>query len=195
MKTVLTFFSHWFTRWRKQEALDAELNSQTNESQPTDLSVPVKPVVPTEVTQHSIYLYPQLHSYSCTAAILQAASAYLGLELTHARAIRLTRCKPDGASLEQVAKVLKGLHHCPTRRIARAKTVRKALRNGAVVLAGDCLTYSADHAILIFGCTDDYFLILDPAASSCEWKPDSWVFKAGNEFIAVRPRSSKRRVR
>ena len=95
MKTVLSFFSNWFPRWRKQEALDIEPNCQTNKPLLTESPLAVEKVVPPEITQHSIYLYQQLHSYSCTAAILQAASAYLGLELTHARAIRLTRCKPD----------------------------------------------------------------------------------------------------
>jgi len=141
--------------------------------------------------RHRIHPYRQEHSYSCGAAVMQALSNHLGKELTHAQAIRLTRCKPNGATLERLANALMALHGCVVRRLKQASAIRCAIADGAMVLAGDTLTYVNDHAILIYGFTHNGFFYLDPARGATFWQPDDWFFEAGDEFIAIRTRKSR----
>ena len=141
--------------------------------------------------RHGIHPYQQEHSYSCGAAVMQAVSNHLGKELTHAQAIRLTRCKPNGATLERVAEAMMTFHSCVVRRLKQATAIRCAIADGAMILAGDKLTYVDDHAILLYGFTHEGFFYLDPARGATFWQQDKWFFDAGDEFIAIRARKSR----
>lgn len=143
--------------------------------------------------RHGIHPYRQEYSYSCGAAVMQALSNHLGKELTHAQAIRLTRCKPNGTKLERVANALVTLHGCVVSRLKQRNAIRCAIADGAMILAGDKITYVDDHAILIYGFTHEGFFYLDPARGATFWQPDEWFFDAGDEFIAIRARKSRYR--
>lgn len=57
-----------------------------------------------------IKVHRQWTFYSCTAAVAQMVAHYYGIKIGHRRAIALTRCRPDGATLHPVARALKRSH-------------------------------------------------------------------------------------
>ena len=131
----------------------------------------------------------QWTSYSCTAAVAQMVAGYHDIRLGHRRAIELTKCKPDGATLPFVARALKrelGLAHKKLR--SRAQ-VRAALRRGEPVMSNDALTYDSDYAILVIGATVKGFWIADPAVGEIYWRHECQFFAAADEFIAVSGRN------
>lgn len=99
--------------------------------------------------------YQQWTGYSCSASVAQMAYEYVsGERMGHRQAIKITRCKPDGATLESVAKVLKRKTGCVTRELPRRHAaLRSALSKGSVILAGDTKEHESDHAILLVGFT------------------------------------------
>ena len=64
---------------------------------------------------------------------------YYGIKLGHRQAIELTDCRPDGATLESVAKALKDSHGLRSRALRSKAQIRTALRNGLPVMTNDDL--------------------------------------------------------
>lgn len=134
-----------------------------------------------------LLLVPQQFSFSCTASVLQTAHHFLSGEvLSHERAIKLLNCRPDGASLERVARILHRLSGARWNALRRISAVRAALYAGKLVLAGNSLDYVDDHAVLLVGVTPYGFQVFDPVPGRIVWKNDQSVKAAANgEFIAV----------
>ena len=132
-----------------------------------------------------IKMHRQWTSYSCTASVAQMVAHYYGIRLGHQKAIKLTRCKPDGADLGDVAKALNRSHGLLHRILKSRSQVRAALRNGQPVMTNDSLTYEADHAILLVGQTPCGFWIADPAVGEIYWRHERSFFAGADEFIAV----------
>lgn len=118
--------------------------------------------------------------YSCVASVLQMLSRYYdGFPMTHAQAITLTRCEPEGAPLECVGEILQ-------RKLRKLRTfaqVREALKWGHPVVANDCLTYVDDHAILITGFSKLGFYFIDPGTGCEKWKHVNWFAEATQEML------------
>lgn len=93
----------------------------------------------------------QWTTYSCCAAVFQMVAHYYGFKVSHLRAIKLTKYKPDGASLQSVARVLKREYKLTTKRLRTRKQIRAALRRGEPVITDDNQTYEDNHAILLVG--------------------------------------------
>ena len=127
----------------------------------------------------------QLTSYSCTAAVAQMVTSYYDIRLGHRRAIEITHCKPDGATLPAVARALKSSHGLPHRKLCTRLQIRAALRRGEPVITNDDQTYEHDHAILLVGETTNGFWIADPAVGKVYWRSASTFFAGADEFIAV----------
>ena len=145
----------------------------------------------------------QWTEYSCTAAVAQMVAAYYGIKVGHRKAIELTKCKPDGATLEYVARMLNRQYGLTPKALRTIGQIRKALVDGHPVMSNDALTYTDDHAILLVGQTPKGFWIADPAVCEIYWRRED-KFKAGaHEFIAIigeipapklRPRLRPRRL-
>jgi hypothetical protein len=124
-------------------------------------------------------------SYSCTAAVAQMVAHYYGIKIGHRRAIALTKCRPDGATLHSVARALKRSHGLRHRTLRSRSAVRTALRRGEPVITNDDVTYSDSHAILLVGQTPKGFWIADPAIGELYWRHERQFFARADEFIAV----------
>jgi len=131
----------------------------------------------------------QWTSYSCTAAVAQMVAGYHDIRLGHRKAIELTKCRPDGATLESVADALNLEYGLRFKTLKRASQVRAALRGGVPVMSHDALTYANDHAILVVGQTPKGFWIADPVPAQIYWRHERQFFKSANEFIAVSGRN------
>ena len=131
----------------------------------------------------------QWTSYSCTAAVAQMVAGYHDIRLGHRKAIELTKCRPDGATLPFVARALKREHGLQHRTLRSRAQVRAALRGGVPVMSNDSATYESDHAILVIGATNKGFWIADPAIGQILWRHERQFFEAANEFIAVSGRN------
>ena len=130
--------------------------------------------------------FQQWRAYSCTAGVLQSLHHYhTGARLSHRKAIGSTGCRPKGATLKQVAKVMKRQHHCTFRPLRDSAAIRRALRAGSPVLAGDNETYEHDHAILLIGHTRKGFWLVDPAIGAHRWRSEKRLMRTSDEFIAV----------
>lgn len=132
-----------------------------------------------------VKVHRQWTSYSCTAAVAQMVAHYYGIKLGHRKAIALTRCRPDGATLHSVAKALKRSHGLRHRALRSRSAVRSALRRGEPVITNDDQTYENDHAILLVGETPKGFWIADPAIGEIYWRHERRFFAGADEFIAV----------
>ena len=104
--------------------------------------------------------------------------------MSHRKAISLTACKPDGSTLQDVAKALKREHGLKHRTLKRAG-VRGALKKGMPVMSHDAVSHSGDHAILVIGQTPKGFWIADPSYGEIYWRRDDQFFNAADEFIAM----------
>lgn len=127
----------------------------------------------------------QWTSYSCTAAVAQMVAGYHDIRLGHRKAIELTKCRPDGATLPFVARALKREHGLQHRKLRSRAQVRAALRRGEPVMSNDSMTYDSDHAILVIGATIKGFWIADPAVGEIYWRHERQFFAFSQEYIAV----------
>ena len=132
-----------------------------------------------------IKVHRQWTSYSCTAAVAQMVAQYYGIRIGHRRAIALTGCRPDGATLNSVAKELKHSHGLRHRKLRSHAAIRSALRRGEPVITHDDLTYRHSHAILLVGETPKGFWIADPAIGEVCWRHERRFYAVADEFIAV----------
>ena len=105
----------------------------------------------------------QWTSYSCTASVAQMVAHYYGIRIGHRKAIEMTQCKPDGATLAAVAQALRLSHRLRPRTLRSKAQIKAALRQGQPVMTNDDLNYISDHAILLVGETPKGFWIADPA--------------------------------
>ena len=135
-------------------------------------------------TSLQVKVHRQWTPYSCTASVAQMVAHYYGMKMSHRQAIKLTQCKPDGATLEDVAKALKREHGLKHRTLRRGD-VRGTLRKGLPVMSNDAISHSGDHAILVIGQTPKGFWIVDPGYSEILWRHETQFFAASNEYIAV----------
>ena len=110
---------------------------------------------------------------------------YYGIKLAHRQAIRLTDCRPDGATLGSVAKALRASHGLRSRALRSRAQVRTALRDGLPVMSNDELNEGGSHAILLVGQTHKGFWIADPAIGEVYWRHQDRFFAGADEFIAV----------
>lgn len=132
-----------------------------------------------------VMMHRQWTNYSCTAAVAQMVAHYYGIQIGHRKAIALTKCKPDGASLSAVARALKKSHGLRPRTLRVRSQIRSALQKGQPVMTNDSLTYENNHAILLVGETPKGFWIADPAIGEVYWRHERSFFAAAEEFIAV----------
>lgn len=130
--------------------------------------------------------YRQWTPYSCCASVFQMVAAYYGVRVSHLKAIKLTRCHPDGASLTSVARVLKREYRLRPKHLTSKRQVRAALKRGEPVISNDSLTYEDDHAILVVGQTAKGFYCVDPVLGQVRWKHQQRFMAGAHEFIAVR---------
>jgi len=134
-----------------------------------------------------LLLVRQKYSFSCTASVLQTAHHFLcGEVLSHENAIRLTNCRPDGASLVKVARILQKLSGALWTPLQSVCSVRRALDAGNLVIAADSLTYVDDHAVLLVGVTSCGLYVFDPATGRVHWRRDQWARDASGEFIVLK---------
>ena len=131
----------------------------------------------------------QWTSYSCTAAVAQMVAGYHDIRLGHRKAIELTKCRPDGATLPFVARALKREHGLQHRTLRSRAQVRAALRRGEPVMSNDSVTYENNHAILVIGATTKGFWIADPAVGEIYWRHERQFFAFSQEYIAVSGRN------
>ena len=119
-----------------------------------------------------VRLFRQTTDYSCTASVLTAlVHSITGETLSHEQAIRATRCRPNGASLEAVAKALAKTCGARSKSLKSLKAVRSALRAGRLVISHDALTYRPDdHAIILAGATTKGFYVADSNFSRVRWR-------------------------
>jgi ABC-type bacteriocin/lantibiotic exporter with double-glycine peptidase domain len=127
----------------------------------------------------------QWTTYSCTASVAQMVTHYYGIRLGHRKAIALTACRPDGATLGSVARALKRTHGLRPRTLRTRLQVRCALRRGEPVMTNDEFTYTSDHAILLVGETPKGFWIADPAIGEVYWRHERRFFAGADQFIAI----------
>ena len=106
--------------------------------------------------------------------------------MSHPKAIKLTKCKPDGASLTHVARVLKCEFGLRPKSLRTRRDVRAALKRGEPVISNDSFTYAEDHAILVVGETAKGFYIADSVVGQIRWKHEDRFMAGASEFIAVR---------
>jgi len=132
-----------------------------------------------------IKVHRQWTSYSCTASVAQMVAQHYGFRLLHHQAIRLIKCRPDGATLGTVARALKRAYGLQARRLRSKSQLRAALNNGQPVMTNDSVTYEDDHAILLIGQTPKGFWVADPAVGEVYWKHERQFLAAADEFIAV----------
>jgi len=127
----------------------------------------------------------QWTNYSCCAAVAQMVAQYYGIRLGHRKAIQLTKCKPNGTTLEKVGKVLSREYGLVARSLRTKNQIRRSLQQEYPVMTNDSLTYVEDHAILLVGETPKGFWIADPATCSLYWRHEDRVMAGADEFIAV----------
>lgn len=126
-------------------------------------------------------------SYSCTATVLQMAEEFVtGRTISHFQAVRLIGCKPDGASLNKIASVLKRRTRCNARQLHSANQIRKSLKQGPV-LASDDVSRPFAHAILLSGFTPRGFYFVDPIDAQVHWRSERRILANSDEFIAILP--------
>jgi predicted double-glycine peptidase len=142
-----------------------------------------------------VVLFRQTTDYSCTASVLQAlVHSFTGELLEHEHAIRLTRCRPKGASLEKVAKALSKRCGTKSKPLKSLNSARSALRAGKFVISHDSTTYQPqDHAVLLVGTTQKGWYVADSNLPSVKWRSDNWLRAAANEFIALYPGLPRRK--
>jgi len=134
----------------------------------------------------------QAFDYSCVAACLQMLFEFFnGKPMSHRRAVRLTRCKPNGAELAAISRTLKKLCGTESRNLRTPVAARCALHLGIPVVASDPQTYEDDHAILLIGCSAKGFYVVDPNTGEINWRRDAWVGHS-DEFIAILRKDDER---
>jgi hypothetical protein len=127
----------------------------------------------------------QWTNYSCTASVAQMVASHYGIRMNHFRAILLTKCRPDGATLPFVARALRRNHGLCHRRLRTKAQIRSALKKGQPVMTNDEINYVSSHAILLIGQTPKGFWIADPAIGEVYWRHERSFFAGADEFIAV----------
>ena len=133
-----------------------------------------------------VIVFQQRTRFSCTASCVQSLwKYYAGETIGHRKAIDLVKCRPDGAELIKIARVMKKHHKCRIQRLHRPSMIRSAIKKGAPVIAADNLTYSDGHAILITGYTPTGFWTSDSAVGAHIWRHEKRLLRASDEFIAV----------
>jgi predicted double-glycine peptidase len=140
----------------------------------------------------SILIHQQEYDYSCVASVLQMLYHYItGRRMSHRRAIKLTRCKPDGAELKSIARIMHKLCGTNSTNLRELKTVKAALRLGIPIIASDETTYEDGHAILLIGSSAKGVYVVDPNTAEINWRTDACVRKS-EEFIAIVPEDDQR---
>jgi hypothetical protein len=77
----------------------------------------------------AIRVCEQQFDYSCVAACLQMIyEHFTGRRMSHRRAIRLTRCKPDGAEVKSIARIMRRLCGTNSTNLRTLDAVKAALR-------------------------------------------------------------------
>ena len=147
-----------------------------------------------------IKLHRQWTDYSCTAAVAQMVAHYYGIELSHRKAIELTGCKPDGATIIDSARALARTYGFKTRILKTRRQTRKALQQGYPVMASDMVTFDEGHAILLVGETAKGYWISDSYRCEIYWRHEDRFMAGADEIVAVigeRPveQPQKRRAR
>ena len=145
-----------------------------------------------------VRLFPQETNYSCTASVLMTlVHAITGETLSHEQAIRATRCRPNGAPLENISKALKRSCRARSTPLRNLAAARRALQAGRLVISHDKITYRPDdHAILLAGATKKGFYVVDPNCDRIKWRREDRMKEAANEFIAVfLPDSPQKRLK
>jgi hypothetical protein len=142
------------------------------------------------VAGHRVHLLQprrQWTTYSCAASVTQMAYGFVtGKRMGHRKAIDLTKCRPNGATLDKVAAVLKRKTKCVARDLPRRhSSLKSALSKGSVLLAGDSKTYDDEHAIIILGFSPRGYWLVDPAVGVFTWRNKKRVMTASDQFIAV----------
>ena len=132
-----------------------------------------------------VKLHRQWTNFSCTAAVAQMVCHYYGIKLTHVKAIKLTKCLPDGASLPFVARMLRQEYGLTIKSLKTKAQVHAALKRGEPVITNDSVSYSNNHAVLLVGETPKGLWIADPAVCEVYWRHENQVMAGADEFIAV----------
>jgi ABC-type bacteriocin/lantibiotic exporter with double-glycine peptidase domain len=136
--------------------------------------------------QLDIKIYKQETSYSCCAAVLQSLVWFLGSEIDHAGAIKLTKCdENDGSSFKMIAFICKKLFKTKYKTLRSVKEVCRYIDLGYPVLMEDNYTYVDSHATLIVGYDEKNFAVFDPNTGKINFKDKKFVFKQSDENIVI----------
>lgn len=134
----------------------------------------------------------QAFAYSCVATCLQMIyEHFTGQRMSHRRAIQLTRCKPNGAELQSVPRIMRKLCGASSRKLRSLDQVRAAIKLGLPVLGSDETTYKDSHAVLIVGESATHFCVADPATGRIRWRTSEWLLDS-DEFLVVLPKGDQR---
>jgi ABC-type bacteriocin/lantibiotic exporter with double-glycine peptidase domain len=129
--------------------------------------------------------FRQWTGYSCCASVLQMVADYYGNSVSHLRAIKLTGCRPDGASLTHVARVLRREYGLHPKHLKSKAQIRAAIQRGEPVIANDFISYLNNHAILLVGETPKGFWVADPVVGQIRWRHERQMMAGADEWIAV----------
>lgn len=134
-------------------------------------------------------LYRQQYDFSCVPTVLQMVYSYVsrGKYLSHAEAIKKTKCNSTGAMLDEVGKAMVKLCGTSTKRLTTLASVKTALKNGIPVVSNDAITYDSDHATLLCGATKSGVYVADPNTGKITWRSENWLRNVADEFIAIIP--------
>jgi hypothetical protein len=139
-----------------------------------------------------IQVYQQQFSYSCVASVLQMVFRYVTDEhMSHARAVRLVRCKPNGAELVRIPQTMFNLCGAGSRKLRSSDHVRAAIKVGLPVICSDETSYEDSHAALVIGQSPTGFCIADPATGKARWRTSEWLTNS-DEFLVVLPKDDQR---
>jgi hypothetical protein len=108
-------------------------------------------------------MHVQLRPYSCSASVLQMiVRELIDEKISHADAIQLTECKPDGCTMRRLQKALREFGIVVGKCAKRQTAIRKALDDDKLVIIDDNRTYDVSHVTVIPAYVGKRFWVADP---------------------------------
>ena len=111
--------------------------------------------------------------------------------MSHAHAVRLVRCKPNGAELVRIPQTMLKLCGAGSRKLRSLDHVRAAIKAGLPVIGSDESSYQDSHAILVIGESPTGFCVADPATGKARWRSDEWLGESDGFFVVL-PKNDQR---
>lgn len=130
--------------------------------------------------------YRQWTPYSCSAAVLSMVVRHCtALRIPHRDAMKATRCRPDGCTMDRLRRVLRKYGVSSKVIQPGIRTFRQELDRGRLLVVDDNSTYKNSHVMVVNGHTRQRFWIVDPVIGIPTLRSCRRVVRAAQEAFAV----------